>query len=302
MKKIKIIALFFCILLFALTFILAIEPPNNQTNTKTCIETDGGKNYYTKGNITEVWSNGGKVGYNDICTDTNNEETAMPVSQGPYLIERYCSGNETSAEFYQCPNGCLNGACVNESKSSQLQDQPGSDNYLNKPVDKTKRANYGACISEHTKIKNLCYREERIAYKDCEMQVRKQFREERSVENVNISQILNQMRERSKTCKREYNKGLNECRLAFNASKKSCEVWRIPTTRKLTQETCTLGGGRWNECGSKCTINSQGRENIVCPTVCEALCECGTIAGLTCPKGYNCIMPKGVADAMGYCR
>jgi hypothetical protein len=81
-----------------------------------------------------------------------------------------------------------------------------------------------------------------------------------------------------------------------------CEPFRIQRPAILNSSVCTSGGGKWNECGSRCTIDNQGKEGIACPALCEALCECGTIAGLTCPTGYTCRMPAGVADAMGYCR
>lgn len=29
--------------------------------------------------------------------------------------------------------------------------------------------------------------------------------------------------------------------------------------------------------------------------------ECGGIAGLKCPEGFQCITPRGTADAMGQC-
>ncbi|MBN2095528.1 MAG: hypothetical protein JW727_05750 [Candidatus Aenigmarchaeota archaeon] len=64
---------------------------------------------------------------------------------------------------------------------------------------------------------------------------------------------------------------------------------------------CIEAGGNWNECGSRCAIDNQGKEGIACPMMCEALCECGGIAGFTCPAGYSCKMPEGIADALGYC-
>lgn len=66
-------------------------------------------------------------------------------------------------------------------------------------------------------------------------------------------------------------------------------------------EMCNSAGGHWNDCSSRCAIDNQGKENIMCPAVCEALCECGGIAGFSCPSGYYCKMPDGIADALGYC-
>jgi len=67
----------------------------------------------------------------------------------------------------------------------------------------------------------------------------------------------------------------------------------------LNEESCVSGGGRWNNCGNKCEIMNKG--DVFCIQVCEEICECGTISGLGCPSGYECKMPEGIADALGYC-
>ncbi|MBN2095533.1 MAG: hypothetical protein JW727_05780 [Candidatus Aenigmarchaeota archaeon] len=69
----------------------------------------------------------------------------------------------------------------------------------------------------------------------------------------------------------------------------------------LNQETCEVWGGNWNECGSRCLLETQGREDIECALACEALCECGGIAGFTCPDGYTCVRPEEIQEALGYC-
>lgn len=66
----------------------------------------------------------------------------------------------------------------------------------------------------------------------------------------------------------------------------------------LDENSCNSSGGRWNPCGSICSIMNPG---AACPAVCDSVCECGTILGLLCPPGYVCAMPPGIADAMGYC-
>jgi hypothetical protein len=69
----------------------------------------------------------------------------------------------------------------------------------------------------------------------------------------------------------------------------------------LTKSLCEQFGGGWRECGNKCVLDNQGREDVVCASVCESLCECGGLRGLTCPPRYACKTPKGIADALGYC-
>jgi hypothetical protein len=69
----------------------------------------------------------------------------------------------------------------------------------------------------------------------------------------------------------------------------------------LTEESCRAARGHWNECGSRCQLDNQGKPAVACPAMCEALCECGGIAGFGCPEGYSCKLPSGIADALGYC-
>jgi len=87
-----------------------------------CNDTDGGINYYTKGtlvlNNTEVRT--------DICLNSTrgalmprNTEIGKGISLNSTrgtLMEYYCGFN-TSADylFFDCPHGCLDGACINAS-------------------------------------------------------------------------------------------------------------------------------------------------------------------------------------------
>jgi len=66
-------------------------------------------------------------------------------------------------------------------------------------------------------------------------------------------------------------------------------------------QSCSAAQGHWTECGSRCQLDNQGKTGIACPAICEALCECGGIAGFGCPEGYICQTPAGVTDALGYC-
>jgi len=70
---------------------------------------------------------------------------------------------------------------------------------------------------------------------------------------------------------------------------------------RLTKQVCEASGGKYNECSNKCMLMNQGKEAVACTAHCEVLCECGGIAGYTCPDGFSCITPEGVSDALGYC-
>ena len=82
----------------------------------TCIDTDEGKNYYVKGNT---------IGYQDDSHTTIMEtsdacNTYLGGNQftgdsyeGEGVVEHYCGDNDiVIAPYYECPNGCRDGACI----------------------------------------------------------------------------------------------------------------------------------------------------------------------------------------------
>jgi hypothetical protein len=71
-----------------------------QTN-QTCTDSDGGKNYYQAGGVTITIPYGPSSYASDFCA-------------GGVLTESYCSNSELQTITYECPNGCSNGACIQE--------------------------------------------------------------------------------------------------------------------------------------------------------------------------------------------
>ena len=74
----------------------------------SCTDSDGGKEYYTKGTLElKELSTGTIQRYGDSC---HTIDTAL-------LIELYCeestlSAFEVTQETHICPNGCKDGACI----------------------------------------------------------------------------------------------------------------------------------------------------------------------------------------------
>lgn len=70
---------------------------------------------------------------------------------------------------------------------------------------------------------------------------------------------------------------------------------------EMSKELCESSGGSFQECGSACRGAPEG---TVCTMQCVQYCNCGGIAGFTCPDGYYCTdyLPEGAADAMGICK
>jgi hypothetical protein len=69
-------------------------------NTK-CTDSDNGLNYYKKGHIIDIESNNYEV--DDVCINATT------------LREHYCGTNNYQYEYYPCPNGCVDGACVGDA-------------------------------------------------------------------------------------------------------------------------------------------------------------------------------------------
>jgi hypothetical protein len=83
--------------------------------TISCTDTDGGLNYNEKGTVT---SNG--VTYSDMCNPSN------AFNQG----ERIC-GSDGSMKliYYNCPNGCEDGACKNSGSNVTVTSPNGGETF-----------------------------------------------------------------------------------------------------------------------------------------------------------------------------
>ena len=79
----------------------------NATKTIICTDSDGGQDYYKKGNVTGFVGSlitGPLIGYSDTYYDS---------CEGNTLTELFCNENDYIRHFdYDCPNGCEDGACV----------------------------------------------------------------------------------------------------------------------------------------------------------------------------------------------
>jgi hypothetical protein len=85
---------------------VSYECPNGCENGEckpVCIDTDGGEDYFTKGTVTSYNSYGVVGPTNDYC----DGETV--------LRELSCNGLSVSNDFYNCPNGCDDGVCLDTS-------------------------------------------------------------------------------------------------------------------------------------------------------------------------------------------
>ncbi len=75
---------------------------NSRSSDVLCNDTDGGRNYYVRGECivcTQSDNSGGCRSVSDYCVD------------GKRLKEAYCRGNEIESTIYTCSSGCESGAC-----------------------------------------------------------------------------------------------------------------------------------------------------------------------------------------------
>jgi hypothetical protein len=86
-----------------------------------CVDSDGGKNYYTFGEVRIYHTNGGVTGFEDVCAKNSNPTIRDPNA----LIEAICpelSETGDSASFvYSCPYGCENGKCIERGEREQRE-------------------------------------------------------------------------------------------------------------------------------------------------------------------------------------
>lgn len=75
------------------------------SNTFTCTDSDGGKDYNAKGNVVAK-SPTSDINVWDLCSDSTR------------LVEYFCTNLQQSGETYTCPNGCSNGACLSSTNQT----------------------------------------------------------------------------------------------------------------------------------------------------------------------------------------
>lgn len=79
------------------------------TTTSTCTDSDGGLNYYVKGTTVGPNVYGKILTKEDYCTNNGLDQ----VQSASNIEEYYCDSSDfCHGTFYNCPNGCENGACL----------------------------------------------------------------------------------------------------------------------------------------------------------------------------------------------
>lgn len=91
----------------------AIVEENNKKNI--CLDSDGGQDYFTKGTIKyQKYDNNGNVTATSDAGDSCVNAIVGGENKENVLREYYCTNNQVQYEHFVCPNGCLNGICVQQ--------------------------------------------------------------------------------------------------------------------------------------------------------------------------------------------
>ena len=94
---------------------------NFDLNETPCVDTEGGKDYYNKGETT-----GYTQGVNQVYT--SKDMCLMDGQNNADLQETWCENNKVHVERYNCQNGCKDGSCIKES-TKICTDSDGGINY-----------------------------------------------------------------------------------------------------------------------------------------------------------------------------
>ena len=93
--------------------LLTGEPRYIVKKNPSCSDSDGGLDYYVKGNVTGTWEDGSpnNIIYEDRCAlgQSGNPDADKDPNA---LVEAYCFKGTYGYDYYSCPNGCNDGVCI----------------------------------------------------------------------------------------------------------------------------------------------------------------------------------------------
>ncbi|MFA6227868.1 MAG: hypothetical protein WC668_01645 [Patescibacteria group bacterium] len=86
------------------------EKYNNECKNSSCVDSDGGQNYYVKGTATMGWQT-----TPDWCS---TDSTGL---NSGWIVEAWCDSNGIRQDWHFCPGGCSNGTCLQATSCSSGQ-------------------------------------------------------------------------------------------------------------------------------------------------------------------------------------
>lgn len=124
-----------------------VDPTLNSTQSLECKDSDNGKNYYFKGEVS--YAEGGSN--SDLCINKNDDGSWGDTDyEGEYLVEYSCpSSNNYGKDLYKCPNGCRDGACSYTPIFNE------TNKIINIVIMENETLNYNKTINETTEEINI---------------------------------------------------------------------------------------------------------------------------------------------------
>lgn len=242
---------------------------DSNANNPSCTDSDGGRNYFVKGTTTGADSFGRPSQATDYCGATN----AGHPEDTRYVHEYSCqpNGNRTD-EDYLCPNGCKDGACIQDSNSTVCTEEYApvcgevQVQCIKAPCFPVKKTFSNKCFAEVAGAKVLYAGECTTTPPEC-------------------------------ACTLEYNPVCGKITKCFESP---CLPPTKPDDNTYCPQTCNETYQTYsNACQAKCAgaeVTSQGE----CTTTTPAK-MCGGIAGIQCPSGFECKLDGDYPDAGGKC-
>jgi len=99
-----------------------IDGACKSNNIVSCTDTDGGNDYFTRGEVDLLGQSGETAKLEDYCKFSLDSSVQT-------LVEYSCNGNNPSSEEYQCNYKCDDGACMAAALTSCIDTDGGKDYY-----------------------------------------------------------------------------------------------------------------------------------------------------------------------------
>ncbi|MBD3252649.1 hypothetical protein GF386_02880 [Candidatus Pacearchaeota archaeon] len=110
-----------------------------------CKDSDGGKNFYVKGELDVGCDEGADCGiFYDYCKDDKT------------LFENYCLDGEPGDKLYECPNGCKDGKCIEDSESVCKDSDNGKEYWIKGEVYVSGNSHSDYCKTEKILVEKYC--------------------------------------------------------------------------------------------------------------------------------------------------
>ena len=239
------------------------------TDCRKCIDSDNGKDYYVKGYVSYILTEGKGIGGEDSCDDS-------------YVGEFYCKEDGSyEKETFKCPYGCFDGACV------PFLEKPGDIEVPEEKITSSTECSPKSC----SVISEKCVSTDKIVIEECKIYVRNYINKTGFCEEVvyTNSKIL------KNTCSEEKTNGILDCQGCL-VDKNTCVPFGIRLKKKDAEYYCDISKEmiKQKENKESCQNTYECLSNNCKSGLCKPICE-------GCLNENNICIPFGTRTATQYC-